>query len=99
MIRRPPRSTLSSSSAASDVYKRQGQESPAVDARRTMSATVAGDTRTAPATCLAESPLPSLSLSTSLIFRTDSLLFPIAYPLLANQATGGFCLLEGSSDE
>eukprot|EP00658_Telonema_sp_P-2_P063397 TRINITY_DN52105_c0_g1_i1.p1 TRINITY_DN52105_c0_g1~~TRINITY_DN52105_c0_g1_i1.p1 ORF type:complete len:125 (+),score=31.63 TRINITY_DN52105_c0_g1_i1:110-484(+) len=25
MIRRPPRSTLSSSSAASDVYKRQGQ--------------------------------------------------------------------------
>eukprot|EP00658_Telonema_sp_P-2_P026364 TRINITY_DN20636_c0_g1_i1.p1 TRINITY_DN20636_c0_g1~~TRINITY_DN20636_c0_g1_i1.p1 ORF type:complete len:287 (+),score=89.68 TRINITY_DN20636_c0_g1_i1:140-1000(+) len=26
MIRRPPRSTLSSSSAASDVYKRQGQE-------------------------------------------------------------------------
>src|SRR5664279_3312681 len=27
MIRRPPRSTLSSSSAASDVYKRQLQES------------------------------------------------------------------------
>src|SRR5664280_3777703 len=27
MIRRPPRSTLSSSSAASDVYKRQGQGS------------------------------------------------------------------------
>src|SRR5664280_2320859 len=27
MIRRPPRSTLSSSSAASDVYKRQGQQS------------------------------------------------------------------------
>src|SRR5664280_3893116 len=26
MIRRPPRSTLSSSSAASDVYKRQGPE-------------------------------------------------------------------------
>src|SRR5664280_3711783 len=26
MIRRPPRSTLSSSSAASDVYKRQGDE-------------------------------------------------------------------------
>src|SRR5664280_3461603 len=26
MIRRPPRSTLSSSSAASDVYKRQSQE-------------------------------------------------------------------------
>eukprot|EP00656_Telonema_subtile_P053367 TRINITY_DN771_c0_g1_i3.p1 TRINITY_DN771_c0_g1~~TRINITY_DN771_c0_g1_i3.p1 ORF type:complete len:102 (+),score=4.58 TRINITY_DN771_c0_g1_i3:102-407(+) len=26
MIRRPPRSTLSSSSAASDVYKRQGME-------------------------------------------------------------------------
>eukprot|EP00658_Telonema_sp_P-2_P039815 TRINITY_DN28449_c0_g1_i7.p1 TRINITY_DN28449_c0_g1~~TRINITY_DN28449_c0_g1_i7.p1 ORF type:complete len:141 (-),score=45.98 TRINITY_DN28449_c0_g1_i7:262-684(-) len=26
MIRRPPRSTLSSSSAASDVYKRQGQQ-------------------------------------------------------------------------
>src|SRR5664280_3921854 len=26
MIRRPPRSTLSSSSAASDVYKRQGVE-------------------------------------------------------------------------
>eukprot|EP00658_Telonema_sp_P-2_P060319 TRINITY_DN49266_c0_g1_i4.p1 TRINITY_DN49266_c0_g1~~TRINITY_DN49266_c0_g1_i4.p1 ORF type:complete len:108 (-),score=3.75 TRINITY_DN49266_c0_g1_i4:226-549(-) len=26
MIRRPPRSTLSSSSAASDVYKRQGLE-------------------------------------------------------------------------
>src|SRR5665648_633720 len=26
MIRRPPRSTLSSSSAASDVYKRQGEE-------------------------------------------------------------------------
>src|SRR5674536_264561 len=28
MRRRPPRSTLSSSSAASDVYKRQTQESP-----------------------------------------------------------------------
>src|SRR5674536_213990 len=28
MIRRPPRSTLSSSSAASDVYKRQGDEDP-----------------------------------------------------------------------
>eukprot|EP00658_Telonema_sp_P-2_P014966 TRINITY_DN15717_c0_g1_i1.p1 TRINITY_DN15717_c0_g1~~TRINITY_DN15717_c0_g1_i1.p1 ORF type:complete len:387 (+),score=99.59 TRINITY_DN15717_c0_g1_i1:118-1278(+) len=28
MIRRPPRSTLSSSSAASDVYKRQASESP-----------------------------------------------------------------------
>eukprot|EP00656_Telonema_subtile_P008691 TRINITY_DN14058_c0_g1_i3.p1 TRINITY_DN14058_c0_g1~~TRINITY_DN14058_c0_g1_i3.p1 ORF type:complete len:124 (-),score=19.09 TRINITY_DN14058_c0_g1_i3:39-410(-) len=27
MIRRPPRSTLSSSSAASDVYKRQAQQS------------------------------------------------------------------------
>src|SRR5664280_1435901 len=27
MIRRPPRSTLSSSSAASDVYKRQGHDS------------------------------------------------------------------------
>src|SRR5665648_1302947 len=26
MIRRPPRSTLSSSSAASDVYKRQGEQ-------------------------------------------------------------------------
>src|SRR5664279_6348035 len=29
MIRRPPRSTLSSSSAASDVYKRQAGTSPA----------------------------------------------------------------------
>src|SRR5665648_1297465 len=29
MIRRPPRSTLSSSSAASDVYKRQGLHIPA----------------------------------------------------------------------
>eukprot|EP00658_Telonema_sp_P-2_P068048 TRINITY_DN56994_c0_g1_i1.p1 TRINITY_DN56994_c0_g1~~TRINITY_DN56994_c0_g1_i1.p1 ORF type:complete len:155 (-),score=54.97 TRINITY_DN56994_c0_g1_i1:447-911(-) len=29
MIRRPPRSTLSSSSAASDVYKRQEEENPA----------------------------------------------------------------------
>eukprot|EP00658_Telonema_sp_P-2_P025168 TRINITY_DN20133_c0_g1_i2.p1 TRINITY_DN20133_c0_g1~~TRINITY_DN20133_c0_g1_i2.p1 ORF type:complete len:120 (-),score=30.95 TRINITY_DN20133_c0_g1_i2:230-589(-) len=28
MIRRPPRSTLSSSSAASDVYKRQVEEGP-----------------------------------------------------------------------
>src|SRR5664280_2128236 len=28
MIRRPPRSTLSSSSAASDVYKRQGKKIP-----------------------------------------------------------------------
>src|SRR5664280_2865289 len=28
MIRRPPRSTLSSSSAASDVYKRQAQVAP-----------------------------------------------------------------------
>src|SRR5678815_5238848 len=28
MIRRPPRSTLDRSSAASDVYKRQGQRSP-----------------------------------------------------------------------
>src|SRR5664280_3374286 len=34
MIRRPPRSTLSSSSAASDVYKRQGEEHRVpVDAR------------------------------------------------------------------
>ena len=31
MIRRPPRSTLSSSSAASDVYKRQDVEGPEVD--------------------------------------------------------------------
>src|SRR5664279_5966341 len=30
MIRRPPRSTLSSSSAASDVYKRQVQNDPRV---------------------------------------------------------------------
>src|SRR5450756_2994729 len=30
MIRRPPRSTQSRSSAASDVYKRQGQEHPGV---------------------------------------------------------------------
>eukprot|EP00825_Cyclidium_porcatum_P044102 TRINITY_DN6386_c0_g2_i3.p3 TRINITY_DN6386_c0_g2~~TRINITY_DN6386_c0_g2_i3.p3 ORF type:complete len:106 (+),score=8.74 TRINITY_DN6386_c0_g2_i3:3-320(+) len=30
MIRRPPRSTHCISSAASDVYKRQGMESPAV---------------------------------------------------------------------
>ena len=29
MIRRPPRSTLDRSSAASDVYKRQGQETVA----------------------------------------------------------------------
>ena len=28
MIRRPPRSTLDRSSAASDVYKRQGREHP-----------------------------------------------------------------------
>ena len=28
MIRRPPRSTLDRSSAASDVYKRQGQKRP-----------------------------------------------------------------------
>src|SRR5665648_1297965 len=28
MLRRPPRSTLSSSSAASDVYKRQDQQEP-----------------------------------------------------------------------
>ena len=36
MIRRPPRSTLDRSSAASDVYKRQhGQEQPAVDTIRT----------------------------------------------------------------
>ena len=31
MIRRPPRSTLDRSSAASDVYKRQGQPGPAPD--------------------------------------------------------------------
>ena len=31
MIRRPPRSTLSSSSAASDVYKRQYMDSPGYD--------------------------------------------------------------------
>src|SRR5674536_276945 len=31
MIRRPQRSTLSSSSAASDVYKRQGESVPALD--------------------------------------------------------------------
>src|SRR5664280_1813795 len=31
MIRRPPRSTLSSSSAASDVYKRQVINPPAID--------------------------------------------------------------------
>src|SRR5665648_892303 len=33
MIRRPPRSTLSSSSAASDVYKRQGDNDDVVDRR------------------------------------------------------------------
>ena len=31
MIRRPPRSTLDRSSAASDVYKRQGVDGPAPD--------------------------------------------------------------------
>eukprot|EP00658_Telonema_sp_P-2_P027551 TRINITY_DN21255_c0_g1_i5.p1 TRINITY_DN21255_c0_g1~~TRINITY_DN21255_c0_g1_i5.p1 ORF type:complete len:111 (+),score=23.89 TRINITY_DN21255_c0_g1_i5:89-421(+) len=31
MIRRPPRSTLSSSSAASDVYKRQSETMPATE--------------------------------------------------------------------
>src|SRR5664280_3859259 len=35
MIRRPPRSTLSSSSAASDVYKRQGQVRGQPGRRRT----------------------------------------------------------------
>src|SRR5674536_373012 len=34
MIRRPPRSTLSSSSAASDVYKRQAMALEAVEAGR-----------------------------------------------------------------
>src|SRR5674536_30407 len=34
MIRRPPRSTLSSSSAASDVYKRQAGDSPLFHADR-----------------------------------------------------------------
>ena len=33
MIRRPPRSTLDRSSAASDVYKRQGEEHGAVEAQ------------------------------------------------------------------
>src|SRR5665648_1105851 len=33
MIRRPPRSTLSSSSAASDVYKRQAEQARAQDDR------------------------------------------------------------------
>src|SRR5678816_4084477 len=33
MIRRPPRSTLDRSSAASDVYKRQGPDSPLVRPR------------------------------------------------------------------
>ena len=35
MIRRPPRSTLDRSSAASDVYKRQPTSSPANTSRRT----------------------------------------------------------------
>src|SRR5665648_1294546 len=35
MIRRPPRSTLSSSSAASDVYKRQDQKSCTVQLKDT----------------------------------------------------------------
>src|SRR5664280_3882675 len=34
MIRRPPRSTLSSSSAASDVYKRQVVEAPASNLKK-----------------------------------------------------------------
>ena len=34
MIRRPPRSTLDRSSAASDVYKRQADNRPAAGARR-----------------------------------------------------------------
>src|SRR5665648_865666 len=36
MIRRPPRSTLSSSSAASDVYKRQSRSCTASDVFRTV---------------------------------------------------------------
>src|SRR5664280_2730493 len=41
MIRRPPRSTLSSSSAASDVYKRQAPRKP-VDHSRNIKATRRG---------------------------------------------------------
>src|SRR5665648_237176 len=36
MIRRPPRSTLSSSSAASDVYKRQGSGGAVTNDRRAL---------------------------------------------------------------
>eukprot|EP00656_Telonema_subtile_P024771 TRINITY_DN2693_c0_g1_i5.p1 TRINITY_DN2693_c0_g1~~TRINITY_DN2693_c0_g1_i5.p1 ORF type:complete len:1102 (+),score=277.71 TRINITY_DN2693_c0_g1_i5:124-3429(+) len=43
MIRRPPRSTLSSSSAASDVYKRQEQQAATVDAMSTEQRTAALD--------------------------------------------------------
>lgn len=50
---------------------------PAAVARLKMSETVAGDTHTALATCLAESPPPSLSLNISFTLRMDNLLFPI----------------------
>eukprot|EP00658_Telonema_sp_P-2_P003170 TRINITY_DN11163_c0_g1_i1.p1 TRINITY_DN11163_c0_g1~~TRINITY_DN11163_c0_g1_i1.p1 ORF type:complete len:199 (+),score=52.86 TRINITY_DN11163_c0_g1_i1:119-715(+) len=42
MIRRPPRSTLSSSSAASDVYKRQGINAEYGEARNFGNATASG---------------------------------------------------------
>src|SRR5678809_122087 len=47
MIRRPPRSTLDRSSAASDVYKRQGQGG---EARRTPETPRAGSAASRPTT-------------------------------------------------
>src|SRR5664279_6215001 len=50
MIRRPPRSTLSSSSAASDVYKRQVErECAVIRSRPTVNGSPAGDRQGVPA--------------------------------------------------
>eukprot|EP00658_Telonema_sp_P-2_P046001 TRINITY_DN34073_c0_g1_i1.p1 TRINITY_DN34073_c0_g1~~TRINITY_DN34073_c0_g1_i1.p1 ORF type:complete len:150 (+),score=23.40 TRINITY_DN34073_c0_g1_i1:97-546(+) len=82
MIRRPPRSTLSSSSAASDVYKRQGivipptptqtftiVETPTMPRSHTVSVSAASNT---PSHSYTLSHEPLLTMTAPLKDRTDS---------------------------
>ena len=67
MIRRPPRSTLSSSSAASDVYKRQGLT--AARDQRSIDASYPGSFDVNMCACEPESSFRSSSMSCSFTVR------------------------------